>query len=223
MLGAGAGVVAHRVPYRSTRLVPDAEPQRVDLEWERIVLDRLFGADDVPIADSEADPEPPADPEPDDDLASIRQAISETGSLTSERRRFLAGYAYILVRVARADGVINDDEIAAVESAVIEAGELHEPQGVLLVALASRMNSLYGATEDYAFTRDFARQSSPQRLQRLLRACVVVGAADGPITTTEATELREIGRELGFTSEEVDAIRDQIDTGPHEAPEATDE
>jgi uncharacterized membrane protein YebE (DUF533 family) len=187
---------------------------------ELVVLDRSFGADDDPPAESEPDQDPAPDQDADADVASIREAVSEMDSLTVEERRFLAGYAYILVRVARADGVINDAEIRVIEQAVIEAGRLLERQGVLLVALASRMNSLYGATEDYAFTREFARLSTPQQLQRLLRACVAVGAADGPITSAESTELYEIGRELRFTAEDVDAIRDQIDPRPPAAPVA---
>ena len=50
----------------------------------------------------------------------------------------------------------------------------------------------------------------------------MVGAADGTITGSEATELYEIGRELGFTKDEVDAIRDQMGAGRAEVPEATD-
>ncbi len=187
------------------------------------MLDQTFGADDDPAAESEPDQEPASDQDSDTDVASIRAAVSEMGSLTVDQRRFLAGYAYILVRVARADGSINDDETRVTERAVIEAGQLQERQGVLLVALASRMNSLYGATEDYAFTREFARKSTPQQLQRLLRACVAVGAADGALTAAESTELYEIGRELGFTAEDVDAIRDQIDPVPPSVPPAPDE
>ena len=38
----------------------------------------------------------------DQDALSIRRALSEIETLSTERRRFLAGYAYILVRLARA-------------------------------------------------------------------------------------------------------------------------
>lgn len=153
-------------------------------------------------------------PEPDRDVTLIREAVSGMGSLSPEQRRFLAGYAYVLVRVARADGMMNEAEVAVIEEAVIEAGDLQRTQGVLVAALASSVNSLFGATEDYAFTREFARMASPQQLQRLLRACVAVGAADGELTAAESTELYEIGRELGVHAEELDAIREQIDPRP---------
>lgn len=193
-------------------------------EWSLPVFDRLFGPDedaaDTQDVTSQADVTPP--PDPDQDIASIRQAIAKTGSLSVERRRFLAGYAYILVRVARADLELNDREMTRIEEAVATAGELSESQGALLVALAGRMSSLYGATEDYAVTREFARRSSPQERQRLLRACVAVGSADGPLNNAEAHELYEIGQELGFSVEEIDAIRDQVDPRPTEPPPSSD-
>ena len=158
-------------------------------------------------------------PDPDQDAALIREAVSGMDSLSAERRRFLAGYAYVLARVARADGVMNESEVAVIEQAVIEAGDLQRAQGALVSALASSVHSLFGATEDYAFTREVARVSSPQQLQRLLRACVTVGVADGRLSAAERTELYEIGRELGVASEEVDAIRDQIDVDARRTPE----
>jgi uncharacterized tellurite resistance protein B-like protein len=196
------------------------------------LIDRLFGADDSEGDERPADtePEPPSAAEPalepeagdDPDLASIRRAISGMESLSRERRRFLAGYAYILVRVARADGQINEAENLSMEQAVSAAGELPETQGALLVALAGRMNALYGTTEDYAVTREFARNSSPQERQRLMRACISVGAADGVISGAEATELYEIGRELGFSLEDIDIIRDQVaPTAPEPSPPAS--
>lgn len=170
------------------------------------MLERPSGAEDDAADEAASD----AEPNPDQDVALIRQAVSGMGTLTADQRRFLAGYAYVLVRIARADGVMNEAEVAVIEESVIEAGDLERAQGVLVAALASSVNSLFGATEDYAFTREFARQSSPQQLQRLLRACVAVGAADGELTTAESAELYEIGRELGVNAEELDAIREQI-------------
>jgi tellurite resistance protein len=186
------------------------------------VLNRLFGEDEDEGEPPSPAPEPTMqdEPDPEQDVASIRQAISELGSLSIEQRRFLSGYAYVLVRVARADAGINDAETARMEQAVIAAGDLPEAQGALLVALAARMNSQFGATEDYTVTREFARLSTPQERQRLLRACVAVGAADGELTSGEEAELYEIGRELGFGVDEIEAIRSQVDPHQSESPAA---
>jgi tellurite resistance protein len=181
-----------------------------------MVFERLFDEDGA--AD---EPPMPSEQDPDRDVASIRGAISELGALPVERRRFLAGYAYILVRIARADEELGDAELERIEAAVIAAGDLTEAQAALLVSFARRMNSLYGATEDYAVTREFARMSSPQHRQRLLRACVAVAVADGAITAAEATELHEIGQELHLRADEVDAIREQLE--PHEPEPPSEE
>ena len=149
--------------------------------------------------------------EADPDALSIRRALSEIETLATERRRFLAGYTYILVRIARADDELNEPETASIEAAVVAAGDLTEQQGAVLVAVASGTSSLYGTTEDFAITRDFARTSSPQERQRLLRACVAVALADGAIVGAENTELYEVGHELGFRADEIDAVLAQID------------
>ena len=181
---------------------------------------RLSDEGEADTPESASEPAPGSEPEPDQGTAYVRRAISELGSNSVERRRFLAGYAYVLVRVARADGDINDAEIERMEQALIAAGEVPDAVGALLVALASRLNSLYGATDDYAVTRELARSSSPQERQRLLRACVAVAVADGRLTGGETAELHEVGRELGFSVEEIAAVRHQVDPHVVEPPEA---
>jgi tellurite resistance protein len=168
--------------------------------------------DGSPGTDDTASARPGSETDPvDRDVASLRQAIARVDSLPQERRRFLTSYAYVLVRIARVDAEISDAELARIEESVVSAGDLAEADGTLIVSLASKMSQLFGATEDYAFTRDFARSSSPQQRQRLLRSCVMVGTADGSMAAAEIAELHEIGLELGFAAEEVDAIREQMD------------
>jgi len=171
------------------------------------VVDRDITADGEEAGRDDIPPHPDADR----DAASIREAISVMETLPRERRRFLAGFAYILVRVARADAEVNEEETSSIEAAVSAVGDLSGAEGALIAAVASRTSSLYGATEDFSVTREFARSSSPQQRQRLLRSCVAVAVADGQLTSAEETELYEIGRELGFNVDEIDAIRDQVE------------
>ncbi len=175
-----------------------------------MAFDRLFETDKE-AADERA---ATSGVEADRDMASIRQAIADLESLPMDRRRFLSGYAYVLVRVARTDAELTEAKTARIEQAVMAAGNLSETEGALLVSLAGRMSLIFGATEDYAVTREFARNSSPQERQRLMRACVAVGTAEGPLAGPEIAELHEIGRELGFNADEVEAIREQVDPAP---------
>ena len=97
------------------------------------------------------------------------------------------------------------------EHAVVEVGQLTEPQAVLVVEMARNMNELYGATDDYVVTREFgperhagaARGRCCARRSRWRRG-------DDSITPPRVAELNEIGKELGFRADEVDAIRDEF-------------
>ena len=80
---------------------------------------------------------------------------------------------------------------------------------MLVVEIARNQAELYGATEDFLVTREFARTASQEDRERLLRAAFAIGAADQTITSMESAELNEIGKELGFADAEVDAIRNE--------------
>jgi hypothetical protein len=69
------------------------------------------------------------------------------------------------------------------------------------------MGALYGATEDYVVTREFARVATREQCESLLRTGFAVSAADDNISASEIAELNEIGAELGLSSDEVDAVR----------------
>jgi hypothetical protein len=56
-------------------------------------------------------------------------------------------------------------------------------------------------------TRAFAESASVEDRQRLLRFAFAVTASDHAITAVESAELNEIGKELGFSTAEVDAVR----------------
>ena len=93
------------------------------------------------------------------------------------------------------------------EHAVVEVGHLSEPQAVLVVEMARNMNEIYGATDDYVVTREFAQHTTVEQREDLLRTAFAMGAADNSITAPESAELNEVGKELGFRADEVDTIR----------------
>lgn len=124
-----------------------------------------------------------------------------------ERRRFIGGFAYVLGRAAHADLDITPEEIAFIEQTIVEVGQLPEAQAVLVVEIARAQAELQGATEDYLVTREFTEGASLEDRQRLLRFAFSVTASDHTITAEESAELNEIGKELGFSAAEVDAVR----------------
>ncbi|MFO7533567.1 MAG: TerB family tellurite resistance protein [Candidatus Limnocylindrales bacterium] len=170
-----------------------------------MVLRGLFGGDREPS-------QPLADPQlaAANESQSIRRIAAEMEALPIEQRRFIAGFAYVLARAAHADLEFSSVELRFMEQAVTEVGHLSEAQAVLVVEMARNMTELYGATDDYVVTREFTNNSTREQREDLLRTAFAVGAADDSITAAESAELNQIGKELGFRADEVDAIRNEF-------------
>ena len=144
------------------------------------------------------------------DTESIRRIAGEIEALPVDERRYIAGFAYVLARAAHADLEISQAELEHMEQAVVDVGRLSTAQAVLVVEMARNMAELYGATDDYVVTRSFAENSTRDQRENLLRTAFAVGAADDTITAAESAELNQIGKELGFRADEVDAIRNEF-------------
>jgi uncharacterized tellurite resistance protein B-like protein len=176
-----------------------------------MVLRGLFGGHGDPEHPADGAATPPPAPGPAvRDSESIRRISAELEALPLEQRRYVAGFAYVLARVAHADLTVSDVELAYMETAVVQVGHLSQAQAVLVVEMARNMNELYGATDDYVVTREFAQTASREQREDLLRTAFAVGAADDSITAAEVAELNEVGKELGFRSDEVDDLRNEF-------------
>jgi uncharacterized tellurite resistance protein B-like protein len=137
----------------------------------------------------------------------VRRIVRELEQLEPEQRRYLAGFAYILARAAHADLVVSDPESAAMERIVSEVGKLPEAQAVLVVEIAKHQSDLYGGTEDYLVTREFAAHATPDQRRAAVAACFAVAAADDQISAEEYAELTQIAEELDLSRAELNAIR----------------
>jgi tellurite resistance protein len=169
-----------------------------------MVLRSLFGGHKKP-----EQPEAPQSPPLAKENESIRRIAGEVEALPIAERRFIAGFAYVLARAAHADLEVSQVELDSMEKAVIDVGGLNAAQAALVVEMARNMAELYGATDDFVVTREFANSASRDQRENLLRTAFAVGAADDTITAAESAELNEIGKELGFTSAEVDSVRNE--------------
>ncbi len=151
----------------------------------------------------------PSTPTGDAETATVRRIVAELEQVEPERRRFLAGFAYVLSRAAHADLTITADETRLMEQIVVDIGGLPEAQAVLVVEIAKNQSDLYGGTEDYLVTREFAAHASPEQRRAAVEACFAVVAVDHEITADEYAELTEIATELGLTRDELNEIRRQ--------------
>lgn len=170
-----------------------------------MVLRRLLGGSAAPH-DPDA-PSTPAAAGPSGETATVRRIVASLEALPVDERRRIAAFAYVLGRAAHADLDVTPEETALIERAVVERGGLTEAQAVLVVEIARSQAELYGATEDYLVTREFARLSAREDRERLLRTAFAVAGADDSISAVESAELEQIGRELGFAAPEIAALR----------------
>jgi len=144
------------------------------------------------------------------DTETVRRIAGQLDALPIDRARYLAAFAYILMRAAAADMDISDVEGRAIEKLVEEYGGLPEAQAVLVTQIARNQSLLYGSTEDYLVTRQFHDLASDEERLALLRCCYLVGAADDTITAEESDTLQEIAKELDIDRDAVNVIRNEF-------------
>ena len=138
---------------------------------------------------------------------SVREIAAKLERLPAETARFLAGFAYVLARVAHADLEIADAEAEAMRHAVRDLAGLSPDEAELVVEIAKSQARLLGGTENYVVTREFRKASTPEQKSRLLACLYAVTAADGTISTAESREIANVAEELGFTRAEANALR----------------
>ena len=141
---------------------------------------------------------------------SVRRIVGRLDALPPDQARYLAGFAYILSRAANADLAVSDDETRVMDRLLEEYGRLDEGQAVLVVQIAKLQSNLYGSTEDYLVTREFARQATDEQRRALVRCCFLVTATDDTITAEEASVVNEIARELGMDRTDLNQIREEF-------------
>ena len=141
------------------------------------------------------------------DTATVRRIAAELDRLPPDKARYLAGFAYVLARVAHADLDIDDDETAEMERIATQLASLSTPEAALVVQIAKSQAKLLGETENYVVTREFRKYSSKEQRGELLQCLFAVAAANGTISNVESSEISTIGEELGFTRPEINAVR----------------
>ena len=150
-------------------------------------------------------------PQPADEAETetVRRIVRALEQVDPARRRYLAGFAYVLARAAHADLEVTEDEARLMEHIVTEIGGLPEAQAVLVVEIARSQTELYSGTEDYLVTREFNETATDEERQSAVAACFAVVASDHEITAEEYAEMTEIADELGLTRAQLNVIRNE--------------
>src|SRR6476660_127634 len=94
------------------------------------------------------------------ETATVRRIVEALERQDPEAARYIARFAYVLGRVAQADHEVSAEETRVMERIVMERSGLPEEQAILVVQIAKSQTILFGATEDYLVTREFARTAT---------------------------------------------------------------
>ena len=137
----------------------------------------------------------------------VRAIVDQLDELDPERARHIAAFAYTLGRVAQVDLDISKEETRAMERIVRELGAISDEEAVLVVRIAKSQHALFGATESYVVTREFARMATQEEKEALLECLFAVSAADNEISNAEETEIRKIVGELDLQHSDFIAVR----------------
>ena len=142
-----------------------------------------------------------------DETETVRKIVRQLDSMDPERARYIAAFAYILSRVARADMNISEAETREMEHQVIRLSSLPADQAVLVVQIAKTQATLFGGTENFLVTQEFKDMTTLEQKLALLDCLFAVAAADKIISTIEERELRLINAELQLTHDQFIAAR----------------
>ena len=142
-----------------------------------------------------------------EEFAPLRDTLNALDELEPERARFLAAFAYLLGRVAHADRHVSPEEVAAMEAAVQQEGQLSTDQAMVVVQLAKTSNLLFGGTADYLVAREFGALATYDQKLTILRCLFAVSATDASISAHEEGEIHRIANELKIQREDLVALR----------------
>ena len=92
---------------------------------------------------------------------------------------------------------------------VQEKGELPADQAALVVEMATRLQRLFGATDDFLVTRELQRNASYEQRLHLVECLFALAAADARIRSEEGDEISRIARELRIEPADLSRLRSQ--------------
>src|SRR5207249_2304340 len=137
----------------------------------------------------------------------VRKIVQKLDQLPEQQARYIAAFAFLLSRAARADLQIDAEETAVMERIVMQQGGLPEELALVVVQIAKTQNQLFGSTENYLVTREFERMATREQKLALLDCLFAVAAADENITSEEDNVVKQIASELKLSHDEYIAAR----------------
>lgn len=133
--------------------------------------------------------------------------------LEPARARYVAGFAYLLGRVAGADSNVSADETALMTQLIAEEGKLSAGEAEAVVRLALDDNRRFGGTHNLIVTRELTSLTTLEQRLGILRCLFAMSAADTSVQVVEDNEIRRISQELLI--DHPDFIRARLEVREH--------
>ena len=141
------------------------------------------------------------------DSDAIRRIAAELDELDPAQARYLAAFAFVLSRIARADHEVSAEEATRMEQLVVSHGGVTEAQAVLIVEMAKHQQRLFGGTDDFLVTRELAQTATEDQRHRIIDCLFAVASSDRRLLSAEADEIARVARELRVDQREVASLR----------------
>jgi uncharacterized tellurite resistance protein B-like protein len=137
----------------------------------------------------------------------LRQRLSDAGvtlDLSEEELRTLGLAGGLMAKVARVDGEVTDEEVAALVAAVQNYWPLDDKEAAFVAEVA--LSAVDQGYDTLRMMRELADSTSIETRKRFLAALFAVAAADGEISIDEHEEIRFIARGINLVhSDFIDA------------------
>ncbi|MBN1570953.1 MAG: TerB family tellurite resistance protein [Acidobacteria bacterium] len=146
-------------------------------------------------------------PKASSETETVRKIIQALDQLEPGRAKFIAGFAYLLGRAARADMHISLKETQKMERILMDRGGLPEEQAIIVVQMAKTQNVLFGGTENFLVTREFRESADHEQKLALLDCLYAVAATEDYISTIEDNEISQIADELRIEHHDFISVR----------------
>jgi uncharacterized tellurite resistance protein B-like protein len=146
-------------------------------------------------------------PKSSSETETVRKIVQAMDRLEPQRAKFIAGFAYLLGRVARADLTISLEETQTMERILQERSGLPEEQAIIVVQMAKTQNILFGSTENFLVSREIRESATHEEKMALLDCLFAVAAADNSVSTIEDNEISQIADEMRIEHRDFISVR----------------
>ena len=136
-------------------------------------------------------------------VVAVRNAVDTLHTLHSETIEHLNALAFLLVRVAWADGRVCNDERRRMESILVDHARVCPEHAVLVTEIACHRAELSDCGIAYAISRGLRARLEAKQRASIIGLLTAVADADGRFRSVERHEIAQIAGELGISPSEV--------------------